>query len=116
MRGAVWNIDAEDWAVRRKYECFAHGALVIEAQVAETALQYHNAFVLVGVVVPMRSYIGAGLHGVDEAVRREGVIWVKVGIFALPIRIGGGLARLVQQCLINQGGWRHWAARREIYG
>lgn len=107
MRGAVRNINAEDRAVRRKYQCFAHGALVIEAQVAETALQYHNAFVLVGVVVPMWSYIGAWLHGVDQSMCREGIVRVKVGVFALAIGMGCRQAGLAQQGLIDQGGWRH---------
>lgn len=104
---AVGDVDAKDRATRVEGECFENGALVIETQVAETSLQYHDAFVLVGVKMPVWADVRARLHGVDEPVRRECIVRMEVGVLALSFSTGCCLAGLREQGLVDECGTGH---------
>lgn len=101
------DVDAKDRAARAEGERFENGALVIETQVAEPPLQDHDAFVLAGIKMPVWADVRARLHGVDEPVRRKCIARMEVGVLALAFSAGCGLAGLVEQGLVDEGGTGH---------
>lgn len=96
------NIDAERFAAGTQDDMPLDLAGRVEEHHAEAAAQHEQGFILVRVQVPVRWNVRIRFDGDQQAMRRIGIIRMKVAMQASPRCLAGGGHQVGEQALVEQ--------------